>query len=117
MSQVQQGAGYFSKSDALCGYWQIPLAESAQPLTTFITPWGRYKYLRAPMGLKSAGDEYDRRGDVALAGIQQIGKIRDDILAWDVSFVDHVQRIRSILLRCREHSITLNRIKFHFAQP
>ena len=47
------------------------------------------------MGLKSAGDEYDRRGDVALAGIQQIGKIRDDILAWDVSFVDHVQRIRA----------------------
>ena len=52
--------------------------------------------MRAPMGLKSAGDEYDRWVDVARAGIQQIGKIKNDILAWDVSFVDHVQRIRSV---------------------
>ena len=57
--------------DALWGYWQVPLAPESQLLTTFITPWGRHKYLRSPMGLRSAGDEYDRRGDVALSGIEQ----------------------------------------------
>lgn len=36
---------YFSTLDAIIGYWQVPLAEKSQELTTFITPWGRYKHL------------------------------------------------------------------------
>jgi len=59
----------------------------------------------------------DHRCDVALAGIQQIGNVRDDILAWDTSFASHVRRVRSILLRCHEYGITLNNRKFVFAQP
>ena len=52
--------------DAIKGYWQVPLAEKSQELTTFITPWGRYKYLRAPMGLSSTGDKYNLLMDAAV---------------------------------------------------
>ncbi|XP_068241310.1 uncharacterized protein [Palaemon carinicauda] len=52
--------------DALCGYWRIPLAEEDQALTTFITPYGRYRYLRSPMGFSGSGDAYCRRVDIAL---------------------------------------------------
>ncbi|XP_037772736.1 uncharacterized protein LOC119568353 [Penaeus monodon] len=45
---VDPKARYFSTIDALCGYWQIPLAED-QHLTTFIIPQRRYCYLRDPM--------------------------------------------------------------------
>jgi len=38
------GATIFSKIDAKSGYWQIPLAQVPQPLTTFITPYGRYLF-------------------------------------------------------------------------
>ena len=99
VARIDTGSCYFTKMDTLWGYWQVPLAPESQLLTTFITPWGRYKYLRAPMGLRSAGDEYDRRGDIALSGIEQIGKIRDHTLAWDCHFGAHVQRICTILLR------------------
>ena len=116
VAQISTGARYFTTMDALWGYWQIPLAEECQALTTFITPWGRYKYLRAPMGLRSAGDEYDRRGDLAFSGITNLGKIRDDTLLWDSTFSAHVDRVRRVLLRCREHGITLNKLKFNFAQ-
>ena len=47
---------YFAVFDAKNRYWQIPLNEQSKPLTTFITKWGRYRYLRAPMGLASSGD-------------------------------------------------------------
>ena len=115
VSQISTGASLFTTMDALSGYWQIPLAEESQALTTFITPWGRYRYLRAPMGLRFAGDEYDRRGDMAFSGVPNLAKIRDDILTWDTCFSDHVHRVRQVLLRCREHGITLNKRKFVFA--
>ena len=41
-------------------------------LTTFITPWGAYHFRRNVMGLISAGDEHNRRGDEALAGLDNI---------------------------------------------
>ena len=41
----------FAKLDATHGYFQIPLNEEASRLTPFLLPSGRYRYLRAPMGL------------------------------------------------------------------
>lgn len=35
---------YFSKLDVNSGYCQFELAEESQLLTTFITPFGRYKF-------------------------------------------------------------------------
>ena len=33
---------YMTKVDANSGYWQVPLDEESQELTTFITPIGRF---------------------------------------------------------------------------
>ena len=41
----------FSKLDATPAYWQIPLDESSQLLTTFNTPFGRYCFTKMPFGL------------------------------------------------------------------
>ena len=78
---VPPEARYFSTADASSGYWQIPLDKASQDLTTFMTPWGRYKYTRATMGLVSTGDEYNYRMDVALRpNLGTVSKIVDDVL-------------------------------------
>ena len=47
--------------DAVDGYHSIELDSESSKLTTFITPWGRYRYLRFPQGHCSAGDAFNGR--------------------------------------------------------
>ena len=108
-------ATYFTTLDASHGYWQIPLTEDAKALTTFITPWGRYRFCRNPQGLVSAGDEFNRRTDSAFDGLQNFFKIVDDGLVHNVSFDDHLVHVRAVLQRARAHGIILSAKKFTFA--
>lgn len=41
------GARYFSKLDARSGYWAIKLTEKSSHLTSFNTPFGRYRFAHA----------------------------------------------------------------------
>uniref|UniRef100_A0A0P4VQ24 RNA-directed DNA polymerase n=2 Tax=Scylla olivacea TaxID=85551 RepID=A0A0P4VQ24_SCYOL len=115
--RVGPGARFFSTLDALYGYWQIPLAEQDQHLTTFITPYGRFRFCRGPMGFVATGDEFCRRGDAALDGVQQCAKVVDDILLWDEDYETHIRRVYEVLVRCRTHGITINAEKFVLAAP
>ena len=108
-------AAFFTTIDARHGYWQVPLSESSKPLTTFITPWGRYRFCRNPQGFTSAGDEFNSRTDAAFDRLTNFVKVVDDGLVHDVSFADHVTHVRDVLVRAREHGITLNPVKFNFA--
>ena len=102
--------------DAKHGYWQNDIHEDDQILTTFITPWGRYKFLRAPMGLSISGDEFNRKGDEALQGVHNTVKIVDDILHYGGNYREHFNAVWDILHRCKEYGITLNPDKFNFAK-
>ena len=48
-------------TDAWNGFHGMVLREEDRPLTTFITPHGRWRYKRAPQGFVSSGDGYNRR--------------------------------------------------------
>jgi hypothetical protein len=71
---------YFTVFDAAKGYHQCPLDKESQLLTTFITPVGRYKFLRAPFGLSSISEHYDRRMYEAFQGLSDFHCIVDDVL-------------------------------------
>jgi hypothetical protein len=115
VSSIASGAKVFSTFDARHGYWQIPLDEESQLLTTFITPWGRYKFLRGPMGLSSTGDEFCRRMAAALGHLPNLHCVVDDLLAAHADLPTHYNAVREILTACRENKITLGAAKFKFA--
>jgi hypothetical protein len=53
-----QGSTIFSTLDAASGFWNIPLDESSSKLCTFGTPFGRYRFLRMPFGIKVASEVF-----------------------------------------------------------
>ena len=105
---------YFIKIDALCGYWQCPLDEDSQLLTTFITQYGHYKFKRAPFGICAISEHYNRRQDEAVARIPCVRRIVDDFVAYNATFDEHVSHVRQILERCQCKGISLKREKFQF---
>ena len=85
-------------------------------LTTFITEFGRYRYLRSPQGLCSSGDAYTRRFDEIIANIPRKFKIVDDCLLYDETLEDHFYHIFNFLLTCERNGVTLSKKKFKFGQ-
>jgi transposase InsO family protein len=109
-------AKWFSSIDAYKGYHQTELDPASQLLTTFITPFGRYKYLRGPFGVSSISEHYDRRMYEALDGIEQHRRIVDDVLIYDVNKDVHVRHVREVLQRCADKGISLCKEKFQFCE-
>ena len=106
-------ARVFTTLDAKNGFWQIPLEEESSKLTTFATPFGRYKFNRMPYGIKSGSEVFQRAMD-DLFKHQPCKIVVDDILIWGASQQDHDQKLKVVLDRCREINLKLNPKKCRF---
>ena len=102
--------------DAVDGYHSIPLDEESQPLTTFITEWGRFMYLRMPQGYVASGDAYTRRYDEIIKDIPRKIKVVDDTLLYDKTIKDAFYHTLDYLSLCEANGIVINKDKFQFCQ-
>ena len=108
-------AGIFTVLDAKDGFHQVKLDQQSSALTTFWTPYGRYKYLRMPFGISSAPEEFQRRMHEVCQGLDGVAVIADDILVYgcgdteDEYMKDHVAKLTALLKRARETNLKLNR--------
>ena len=107
---------YKTIADAHSGFHQSELDEDSSKLTTFVTPWGRYRYLRTPMGLCSSTDAYTRKFDDAIEHIQRKLKCVDDVLLYDHNIENAFWHTYQFLETCAEKGITLNPDKFKFCR-
>ena len=111
------GAVYFSKLDANSGFWQIPLSESSRPLTTFITPFGRYKFNKLPFGVSSAPELFQQRMSRILERLEGVVVLMDDVLVLGSTKEEHDTRLMKVLKRLEEVGATLNRAKCEISRP
>ena len=105
------GAKYFTKLDARSGYWAIKLSNQSSFLTTFNTPFGRYRYLRLAFGLKSSQDEFQRKIDECLEGLSGVVAIVDDTLVYGRTREEHDQNLCNVIKRSLEKGIRFNEDK------
>ena len=69
--------------DAWNGYHAIDLNEESRNLTAFITPYGRYRYYRAPQGHVCSGDTYTCRANDIIKDMEKQCKVVDNTLLYD----------------------------------
>ena len=97
--------------DAWNGYHSVPLHPDDCHLTTFITPWGRYRYCTAHQGYLASGDGYIRRYDETVADIPQKTKCVDDTLLWSNSIEKSFWQAVNWLDVCGHNGIILHKDK------
>ena len=102
--------------DAWNGYHSVPLHPDDRHYTTFITPWGQYRYGTAPQGYIASGDGYTRRYDEIVSSIPNKTKCIDDTLLWSDTIEESFFQAANWLDTCGRHGITLNPEKFRFAE-
>eukprot|EP00253_Pinus_taeda_P002880 PITA_02880 len=104
------GASRISLLDGFSRFNQILVHPDDQDKTAFTTPWGTFKYVKMPFGLKNAGATFQRAMDIAFAReIHEFLVIYlDDLTAFSKSDQEHLEHLRQVFLICRKYGISLN---------
>ena len=115
-------AKILSVVDAKDGFLQVVVDEPSSLLTTFWTPFGRYKWNRLPFGISFAPKEFERRLKEVLEGLDNVAVVADDLLifGWGNSHqdaeADHDKVMAALLERARQKNLKLNKNKLKFKE-
>ena len=98
----------FTLCDVKSGFWHIELDEESSKLTTFNTPFGRYKWKRLPFGICSAPEVFQRKMHELIEGLKGVEVVADDFMivgrgkTMDEGIKDHNESLINFLQRCKE---------------
>ncbi|PVD22378.1 hypothetical protein C0Q70_18188 [Pomacea canaliculata] len=110
-------AKLFSKLDLTDAYWHVHLDEESSLLTTFQTPYGRYRWKRQPFGTCVSSELFQKRLNIAIEGLHGVIPVSYDIVIYgsghttEEASVDHDKNLIDLLNRCRSIGIKLNKQK------
>ncbi len=98
--------------DVWNGFHLIPLALESRDKTTFLSEWGRYRYLRAPQGWTGSGDAFTKRFDDITAGVTDVVRCIDDSCLWSRTVAGSFWLIINYIDLCGRNGVIFNPDKF-----
>ena len=106
-----------TKLDLAKGFYQVEVEPLSQDKTAFISPFGKFQFLRMPFGLKNAPATFQRLMEVVLADCNDCSApYIDDIVVFSMSVEEHVQHLRRVLGALRKYGLTIKEEKCQFGR-
>jgi hypothetical protein len=115
--KLPKGKKHLAVFDALKGYHQIELDDESRALTTFLTPFGRYRYKRLPFGESDAGDVFTLRYGLAVDSITEGRRTTEDTLLMGDTESELLHNAEEFFKACDINDITLNTKKIQWNKP
>lgn len=90
------------------GFWHVELNETSSVVTTFGTPFGRYRWIVTIWHLARASGYFQDRLNQAIGGLLSVRTVADDILisgegdTIEEVVVDRHTKLIALLQRCKD---------------
>ena len=94
------------------------IAKGDEPKTTYVTRYGSYEFLVMPFGLTNAPATFcNLMNDVFYEFVDRFVMVYlDDIVIYSESLEDHLEHLRKVLSKLREHQLYVKKEKCEFAE-
>jgi hypothetical protein len=115
MLQVLEEFAYSTSLDLNMGYYTIKLDSDAQKLCTIVTPFGKYQYLRPPMGISCSPYIVQEKMSDLMQHLNFVRTYLDDLLVILCSTIeDHLEKLECVLQILSDKGLRINAEKSTF---
>ena len=112
------GSTVFSCLDSAGAFHTLEVSHESRDYTSFLTPWGQYRFVRLPFGLANAPSQYSRLVQMALdrlPGEFALGYI-DDVIVHSANLEEHLNHLEQVIAIHAQFGMKLNPAKCHVFQ-
>ena len=109
------GARVFSKLDLSNAYWHVHLEKESSLLTTFQTPYGRYRWKQVPFSTSLSSEMFQKCLDQALEGLSSVLGVSDNIFVYgegddhESATKNHDRNLTALLKKCQDVVMKLSK--------
>ena len=106
-----------SKVDLTSGFHQIVIHPDSRDYTTFLSPKGKYRFVRMPFGLKNSPSHFQRIMEKTLAPVADCAAVYiDDVIIFSTSWQEHLDHLTRVFECFRQAGLTAEESKCAFGK-
>ena len=107
---------YVTALDLSMAYYHFRLSDELSEMSTFVLPFGLYKYKRLPMGLSVSPDTFQEKMAKLFADLSYMKVFLDDLLIFsNGTYEVHLEKVKQALARLETKNLAVNALKSYWA--